>query len=324
MTHLNKIIPLLQQAEDFLVISHERPDGDAVASLAAFYDVFNRQLHKQVYLFCPEPVPPVFDFLGISQLVSNSFQPVANRLSGLVITLDCGDSRRTGLIKQLQELQKAGWQLINIDHHPKNDLWRLANFNLIDETACSTAEILYRLLNKLNIIINKDIATALLTGFYTDTGGFQHANTSSQTFRLVAELMLAGGRLKTIVNHVTNGRSVPVMRLWGLVLERLVWRPDLDLVWAAITRDDLGRIGVNDHHLSGVVNLMNNIAEARAALLFYELADGRIKVSMRTEEADIDLTELAWWFGGGGLPRASGFTTPGRLVYNKGRWDIRS
>lgn len=297
---------------------HENPDGDTLAAASALFQTF-KHLGKSPAMVCRDSVPKPFLFLPAMDQIHHDL------LFGdfeIILVIDCGDLRRTGFADRLKKFSRTKQKcLINIDHHPKNDLHKLASLNLVDQKASSTAEIVYDLLQKMEVVLDKNIATALLTGFYTDTGGFKHANTSARTLEIAAELMRTGGRIKTITQNVSLNKSIAAMRLWGLVLSRMR-RNSLGIVSSVVTRADLVHCKASDEDVAGVVNLINSIPESRAAILFYETVDGKIRASLRTESDEVDVSRLAAQFGGGGHRRASGFTLDGHLKINGSDWQI--
>lgn len=315
---INKVVAKLKSYDKILLMIHENPDGDTLASASALFQAFTRA-GKSPAMVCRDSVPKPFLFLPEIDKIHHDL------LFGdfeIILVIDCGDLRRTGfaerLIKFAQTKQKY---LINIDHHPKNDLHKLASFNLVDHDASSTAEIVYNLLEVMEEDLDKNIATALLTGLYTDTGGFKHANTSAKTLEIAADLMRAGGRIKTITQNVSLNKSISAMHLWGLALSRMR-RSRLGIVSSVITRADLARCEATDEDLAGVVNLINSVPASLAAILFYETADGKIRASLRTENDKVDVSRLAAIFGGGGHKRASGFTVDGHLKITGSNWQI--
>lgn len=315
---LDKVIDQIVKAENVLLLTHEDPDGDALGSLLATKRALE-DLGKSVQAVCPDSAPRAFSFLPGAKEIRQDF------LLGdydLVIILDCGDSRRTGFASRLKELSRFRNKIVNIDHHPKNDLHRIARFNLVDFNASSTCEIIYRVGKKMKIKITSRVATCLLCGLYTDTGAFQHSNTNPAVLKIAGELMRLGARLKDISKNITNGRTIPSLKLWGIVLSRLRSDSKLGLVTSFITRDDLKACSATEADLAGAVNVINTIPEARAAILFSERSDGKIKASLRTDKDGVDLSRLAAIFGGGGLKKASGFTIEGRLKQLDSHWQI--
>ncbi len=315
---VEKVIGKLKFYDQILLMIHENPDGDTLAAASAMFQTL-KQLGKSPAMVCRDIVPRPFLFLpAIDQiqhdLLFGDFE--------IILVIDCGDLRRTGFAERLKDFARTKKKiLINIDHHPKNDLHKLASLNLVDQKASSTAEIIFDLLRKMEVIFDKNIATALLTGLYTDTGGFKHANTSARTLEIAAELMRAGGRIKTITQNVSLNKSISAMHLWGLALSRMR-RNTFGVVSSVITRVDLASCQASDEDVAGVVNLINSVPEARAAILFYETVDGKIRASLRTENEEVDVSRLAAIFGGGGHKRASGFTIDGHLKVNGSDWQI--
>ncbi|HEY1074449.1 MAG TPA: DHH family phosphoesterase, partial [Patescibacteria group bacterium] len=147
----NEVIDLFSQKETFLLLIHHCPDGDAIASSLAL-GMALRFLGKQVDIVCADPIPQAFRFLPTVHKVKHDF------LSGdyeVIVTLDCGDSRRTGFSERIKELvRKNNKLLVNIDHHPKNDLHSLATHNIVDYSAPSTTYIVYQIIKSLEVPID--------------------------------------------------------------------------------------------------------------------------------------------------------------------------
>jgi phosphoesterase RecJ-like protein len=212
--------------------------------------------------------------------------------------------------------------VINIDHHPKNDLHKIATLNLVDYNVSSTSEIVFELLNEMRAPMEKNIATALLTGLYTDTGGFKHSNTSPETLNIAGELLKMGARIKLITKNVSLNKSVPAMRLWGIALARLHHNSELKIVSSVLTRKDLTDCDASYDDIAGVVNLINTIPDSRAAILFFETPEHEIRASIRTEDDGVDVSRLAAIFGGGGHKKAAGFTVQGEFKIEDSDWEI--
>lgn len=315
MTSLNelylKTVNFINKNDNFLIIAHDHPDGDTIGSALAVY-LFLKRIKKTVKIVCKSPVPAVFSFLKGSDEIENDF------LFGdfqAIILIDNGDLKRTGFDKRIREYRRLNKPILNIDHHPANDIWKLSRINLVDQAVSSSAEIVYRLIIQYDESkINSQIATAILAGIFTDTGGFQHATTSAETLKLAAKLMNLGGKLKEISKNLSNQKSFNLLKLWGRVLKRLKLNKNYQLVTSVITQDDMKEIGCLEEDLAGAVNLINSVSDARAAMLLYETKDGNIKGSLRTEEDHLDVSQLAGLLGGGGHKKAAGFTIKGKFL----------
>lgn len=314
----DKVISRIKNYQRILLMIHEEPDGDTLAATVASF-LSLRSLKKDVAMVCKDPIPKPFLFLSASDQIQKDI------LFGdfeIIIIIDCGDLKRTGFAERLKKFAKSHKNLINIDHHPKNDLWKIANLNLVDQKASSASEIVWQIIKKLDIKITRDIATAILTGIYTDTGGFKHSNTTPETLKVASELLNYGAELKKITKNVALNKSVASMRLWGIALSRLRKNETLAIVSSVITREDLKACGATDYDLAGIVNLINVIPEAKAAILFYETADNGIRASLRTEKDEVDVSRIAKLFGGGGHKKAAGFTIAAELKMNGKEWEI--
>lgn len=314
-----KAIAKLKAFERVLLIIHENPDGDTLAAATVLYKALLK-LGKSPSLVCKDQIPKPFLFLESIDKIQHDL------LFGdfeLIIVIDCGDLKRTGFPERLKKHVKSKKKyLINIDHHPKNDLHKIVNINLVDFKASSTSEIVYELLSEMGITLDKEMATSLLTGIYTDTGGFKHANTTEKTLKIASDLMKDGARIKKITQNIALNKTVPAMKLWGIALNRMHRNEALGIISSVITQKDLVSCAASDDDLAGVINLINTIPDSRAAILFYETKDDKIRASVRTENDNVDVSRLANIFGGGGHKKASGFTIDGRLKLNGGNWEI--
>ncbi|MEI8061056.1 MAG: bifunctional oligoribonuclease/PAP phosphatase NrnA [Candidatus Berkelbacteria bacterium] len=320
MASYTKLITFLERDENqkFLLVAHERPDGDTVSATLATARLL-KSLGKEITVASSQGVPEVFKYLPDWRDAKSDF------LVGdfdAIILIDNGDLKRTGYADRIIKAKERGIPIVNIDHHPKNDIWKYANINVVDENASSTCEIIFGLFNKVGAELETDVATMLLTGIYTDTGGFQHANVSAKTFSAASQLMSHGAKLKNISTNISNHKSLAMLKLWGIALDRIIELTDIKLVYSVITRQDIESVGASDQDLAGVVNLISTIPDDVATLLLYETPDGKIKGSLRTESAKVDVAKIASLFGGGGHKRAAGFIIDGKLEKTDGGWKI--
>ncbi len=308
----------LAASERVLVITHEHPDGDAIGSSLALAHAL-KALGREVQVTCVDPVPLPFQFLpGVEEIRSDCLLGHYDA----IVTVDCGDLKRTGMPDRVRAVAKRHRRVINIDHHQRNDLHKLASINYVNTEASSAAELMLPLIEQLGVALSPAIATCLLTGLYNDTGGFKHSNTSIAVLQQAASLMSAGASLKDVAGNVACFRTVPSLRLWGIALSRIQYHPTLKLVTSVITQEDFRVSDAFQEDLAGCVNLINTVPEARATILFYEQADGRIKASVRTECDAVDVSALANLFGGGGIKKAAGFSFGGRFQARGGGWQI--
>jgi phosphoesterase RecJ-like protein len=310
---------LLKASKKILFITHTSPDGDALGSMLGMGIALN-QKGKNISFVCMDKIPQPFLFLPHSSNISNNF--LSEDVDTICI-MDCGDMRRTGLTEQLKKFSKKNKKIINFDHHPKNDLHKIATINLVDYQASSTSEIVFNFIKESKLPIDKEIALCLLCGLYTDTGSFKHSNTTTKTLQIASILLRRGARLKKITENVINNHSVSSLKLWGIALSRLQFNKKYNIASSAINLDDIKSCDATNSDVSGIVNMINTIPGVKIALFLHENNDKIIKGSLRTDDETVNLSKFAKLFGGGGLKKASGFTIKGQIDIDKNKFCIK-
>ena len=293
----------LRNSKSPLILSHMRPDGDAIGSIVGLGLVL-KNAGKTPCLVLEDGLPAKYRFLKGSELVVK--KPAES--NDLTLVLDCSDLRRLG--DSFSGLTVD----INIDHHITNENFGGVNFVLPEYPA--TCAILAEYLPVWCYPLDQDASSALLMGILTDTIGFRTANVTPETIRQSAQLMESGASLSDIYNQALVSQSFPASLIWGFALSRLV--RENGLVWTAITLDDRKKakyIGRDDADLT---NILSAIEGSDVSLVFNEQNSGKVKVSWRSN-APYDVSKIAQQFGGGGHPQASGAEFEGTLeeVENK-------
>jgi phosphoesterase RecJ-like protein len=287
----DQIRALLNEVASVVVLSHVRPDGDAIGSMLAL-TLSLEGLGKRVVPLLFDGVPERFRFLPAAERVS---QEIPDEFD-LLIAVDCGDIRRTGLPPDFPRQPD-----INIDHHPTNT--HFATTNLVDPSASATAEMIYDLLAHVSIPITEDVATNLLAGLVTDTVGFRTDSVTPKVMRMAADLMERGAKLHEIYFQGLDERPLVETRYWEKGLAKL--QSTAGIVWTSLTiedRESTGYLGEDDADL---INLLSRVAGAKVAVIFIEQPEGKIKVSWRSREG-LDVSNVARIFGGGGHKPAAG------------------
>lgn len=306
---------LIYNATRVLIISHRNPDADAVGANLAVREVIER-LGKQVDSACIDPVPENCEFLPKSECFLDKITPSDY---DLIISVDCGGHKLLGFHETHPEiLDRNQTTLINFDHHPSND--HFGQVNIVMDHTPSTCFILYLFFNYCGWEISPTMATAMLHGLYFDTGSFMHSNTDADTLRIAGRLKAIGGKHEPCVKALFHSTSLKQLKLWGRVLNRLEFNEKKAVV-SAVKESDYLATGCKFEDLSGLINYLNQVPEAKFTMLLTEDMKGNIKGSLRTQYDDINLSEIAGLFGGGGHKKAAGFTIPGRLREST-KWEV--
>lgn len=288
---LSSIIEIINRYNSFLITSHVRLDGDALGSELALYQML-ANMGKDVVVYNQDETPEIYCFLPGSNKIGHTLPSLEN--FDAVFVLDCSELNRIG-----DESFRIGTmeRIINIDHHISND--RFGSIAFIDHLASSSAELLYRLIVKMNTAITKEIAINLYAAILTDTGGFCYRNTSKDTLITAGTLVEKGADPQWISENIYENHSLVKIRLLTLALETLVFDWDRGVGYMLITRKDLEQTGACVEHTEGFVDIPRSIRGVEISLLFIELWEHQFKVSFRSKGM-INVERVASSFGGGG------------------------
>lgn len=276
--------------------THVNPDGDTLGSGLALALAL-RRLRKKVEILCQDPVPVNLTFLPGSELVRPD---TTIRTPDLGVLVDLEGLSRVG---KLQPLFEGLERVVTIDHHIPEKM--VGDVRVIEPDAASTSELVYRVLRQMGVEIDGRIATCLLTGLVTDTGGFRFAATRPKHLELAAKLMRDGADISRIYEEAYENRSFGAQRLLGRALAALKHSKDGRVVWTSIRCTDFKETGSADEDTDGIVNHVRMVTGADVGLLFRETRRGRVRVSLRSR-ADVNVAEIAKRMGGGGHKNAAG------------------
>ncbi|MBI4040248.1 MAG: bifunctional oligoribonuclease/PAP phosphatase NrnA [Deltaproteobacteria bacterium] len=302
---MKEALDCFQRGKSFLTISHVQPDGDALASQLAI-GLGLEQLGKKVVYFNDGDIPESLKFLPKAKEVVSVLpdQPQFD----VVISCDCGSLARLG-DKFLK--YKNYKTLVNVDHHFSND--RYGNINVVMPEAASTGEVVWGLLEKLNVTLTKDIATNIYCTLVTDTGSFRYSNTKTHTLQLAARMLEAGTNPEEVSEHLFESQPYEAFLLLSRVLNRMELSKDKKYSWSVIYQKDLKETGTKYEVTEEFINYPRSIRGVWVAVLFKELQDGHYKVSLRSKTDAIDVSSICQKFQGGGHKRASACILKGKF-----------
>lgn len=321
--NFKKALDLIKSSKKILLTMHEGPDGDDLGSVLAMR-LFLKQLKKDAVCVIRGEIPQIFKFMPGWE---NVRQEIPDLDFDLAIFFGCNRIERSGF-SALGGIATGGKKLgnfkgsiINFDHHPDNTNFGVVN--IVDQEASAVAELVYYFLKFADAEINKDIATCLLTGIFFDTGGFKHANTTAESLEASAELLKKGARIDKIAHQIMGQKRPSTIKAYAKGLENTRFDPEKKMVFSVLTEEDLKEIGATDDDLEGFVELLNNIPQARFALLLRQVGDA-VHGSLRSEpHKKVDVSKIAKSFGGGGHKLSSGFKIQGKLIKDKDAWRIK-
>jgi bifunctional oligoribonuclease and PAP phosphatase NrnA len=292
----------IRRRQRFVVVSHARPDGDAIGSSMAMAFALQR-LGKDARVVSRDRVPPPMQgFPGVDSI------EVIDRIEETgeaVIFLECGDAQRTGI---------AGIErgyMINIDHHPGNALYGAMNW--LDLSAAACGEMVFELIGQLGVALTPEIATHIYIAILTDTGAFHYSNITPRTFDICRQCVEAGVNPPAVARSIFDSNNLARLKLYGAVLHRMQLDPTGRIATVYVDQQLARECGGTYEDTEGLVNLPLTVKEIVAVAFFKENGPGDWRVSMRSKGA-INVNAIAREFGGGGHTNASGCSAGGEFA----------
>ncbi len=300
----------IRRARRPLIVSHRNPDPDSLGSalgLAAIFDALGASPVLAVNR--PETIDPVMATMpGTARFLSLTPDVLANppdrRPFDAMFSVDTASLSLLSADTNVQSALRTIRPIINIDHHVTNE--RYGDVNYVVSDAAAAAEVIWMLLGALGLDISRDGAVALQAGLVADTLGFQTKETGPRTLRAAAALQAMGGSTSGTPRRVLNVRTFEASCLLGAALAAAVRSEDGRMVWTQVSAAMAAGVGARIADAQGIPNALQDIADAVAVAVFYELDESRTRVSLRSRGPRIDGVAAA--FGGGGHALAAGAT----------------
>lgn len=303
-TSFAQIADALRGAQRIALLSHVRPDGDALGSQLAL-GISLRQLGKNVTLWNEDGMLEKYSFMPCSELLVRP--PGAPQEFDLAVALDTAVQNRLGTAGEM--VRAPRW--INIDHHPTNP--RYGDLNYIDPLAPATGQILSEFLSSEKLPVNQEIAENLFVAISTDTGSFQYPNTTARTFEIIADLVKAGvnvGRVSQLLYESYPRRRVELLRE---LLGTMRFDGGGKVASFSLSLQTTRKLGVLPEDNEGLIDHLRAIQGVIVAVFFEELLEEKVRVSMRSKSEAADVAAICQRFGGGGHKLAAGARVRGSL-----------
>ncbi|MDA7951797.1 MAG: bifunctional oligoribonuclease/PAP phosphatase NrnA [Pirellulaceae bacterium] len=301
---------LTDKYQKFVLLSHVRPDCDALGSELGLAGVL-RALGKDVIISNADPVPDHLDFIdpnGEIKVLGKTITEEALSDREVFVVLDTSAWVQLGSMGDL--MKKSNAQKVVIDHHVGND--DLGAILLKNEKAEATGRLIVEAAEYFGVEITPEMADPLFMAVATDTGWFRFGSVGSETYRIAAKLVEAGSKPDKIYEMLYEQNTVGRIQLRGRILNSLQTYLEGALITMRATQEDFKETASHPSDTEDVINLGLTITGTRVALIFIEQSDGNIKVSFRSR-CDFDCSAMAQRFNGGGHKKASGTTLPGPL-----------
>ena len=309
LEHLNALKKLLSSPKKIAIIPHKNPDGDAIGSTLALWHYLSNNGHSAT-IVAPNDFPKFLKWMpGAQQILNfereNSQSKTVINEADIVFTLDFNHLGRVGQMSEILESAQATF--VMVDHHQEPSDY--ASIMYSDVSMSSTCEMVYVLINQLGDenSITPDMANCIYTGIMTDTGSFKFAATTSNTHRVVADLMDKGAEGTEIHHRIYDTNSPSRLHLLGCALKNMVILNEYATAYITLSQEELDKYNYQKGDTEGFVNYGLTLDGIKFAVLFIEnKEEGIFKISFRSV-GDFSVNDFARkHFNGGGHTNAAG------------------
>ncbi len=304
---LDTIKEVIERAKNIVIFTHENPDGDAIGSTIATYLVL-KEMGKNVDMVIPV-FPSTFKFLPHADEVLE--KPSLEKYD-LAIALDCADIKR---LDDPTETYLKSETRLNIDHHTSNGMF--GDLNFVNPVAPACAQIITTMLEYFKTDISQEVATCLITGIVTDTGGFRYEGVTSETFEIASEFLGKGVKISKIYKESLNNISKEKFEARKLAMNRIEFIANGKIAYTYMTKEDMKKLNVIQSDLDGIVEIGRDVEGVEVSIFLYETDKG-YKGSLRSNDY-VNVSDICLLFNGGGHIRAAGCTLPYSLEEAKER-----
>ena len=285
----------INEADTIAISAHINPDGDALGSALG--------LRKSLELYGKRSdvikISEVDDYLNFLPQIDFYKNP-SKKEYDLFIIVDCSEFDR---IDKAIEICKKSKKVLVIDHHEGGSI--KTDLNIIHSDSPASCELVYEIIKRLKLPIDKEIATLLYAGLVTDTGRFLYSNISELTFYTAADLYKIGADFEMIYKNLYQNKEISKLQFENHLLNKVEFKKPYALV--GVSQKTCKDFGVQMGDSESVVNILRDLKGIEVACLVKEYGENEFKISLRSKDY-LDVSKIARDNGGGGHIRASGFT----------------
>ncbi len=282
----------IENAESVTILSHLNPDADALGTALGIYSLLKKDKTKRVEVVNgSKSLPLHLDFLY-------GFDKIKYQMeyeNSLIISCDCGSIDRLGF-------DLEGREILNIDHHRSNTQY--GNINVVMPDYASSSQVAFELFKKL-YTVDADTATCFYAALLSDTRYFTTISVNKEVFNVAQALVNAGAKPDKIAYNFTQRRPLSSFRILEKALGSLTLHAEAKVAALMVTREDIVASGATVPDMEGIVDYARSLVTVEVALFAMELDEG-IRISLRSKS--VDVSQVAFAFGGGGHKVAAGFT----------------
>lgn len=301
---VKQICDHLIKNDNYIVTSHEAPDGDAIGAEIVIYSILN-YLNKKVVIINSDPTEHKYQYMDTDEVIQSLSQddelpPDLKEKTLIVVDTEPGNIGHLASRLNIDTVK----EILVIDHHDYED--NIPFNGLFIPNASSTCEILHSIQQYFSIPYFVPLTEAMFTGIVYDTGSFIYPKTSAETFAIAHKLVLNGARPNFVYSNLYESKSTESLKLRTMVGKSLELHFNNHVAYQYMDKESLIESGAKYEESQEIVNIPLQCNDVRVSIFIKENSKGQIRCSVRTKN-EVDCLPLASRFGGGGHPTAAGF-----------------
>lgn len=308
---LEEIADYIKNNDNYLIIGHIDPDGDAIGSIMAFKFLLDNLNKNSIILLhddLREEYKILFKYLNPKDYYIYKNKEDLNKLYKYsnAIVLDSANIDRLGNYKELiQNCFK-----VNIDHHYDNS--KFGDLNYVNSDDPAVGKIIYNLLKIIPIDIEERLGTAIALAVLADTGSLKYPNSDPASFRLIADLKENDIDIVEINRFLQSFSSLNYLKLLSKGLANIKMDDTGKIAWLVLSYSEIKEMEIDEKEIKNLVNYPRDIRGVEVGISFVEKRENFIDISFRSLNY-VNVSDVAHKFNGGGHPRASGTKVEGNL-----------
>ena len=280
------LFSFLENTKEITIIAHKNPDLDTLCATQSLYNILKQSI--KINLVCLDSIPKKYKKIIKTDIWKTQIPKTAKK----IITLDCSSWERTGFE------HKSEFTILNFDHHNTNT--NFGNYNYVIKDASSTCEMLAEVIFRYKIEISSNTATLLLSGIYDDTDSLKLPNTSTKTFKICKLLLEQKANIKQVSRNIQPKFTSSQLRKIGHILTNTY-----------VNKSQVAMCLQNGNHKNDhqetIIKLIDQIPHTKFSMLLTRNHKGLLRASLRSNNSNTDVSQIAKKFGGGGHKKAAGF-----------------
>ena len=290
---LDDILKKIKETEKIVIVTHESPDGDAIGSSLAIKLILEK-IGKKPVVLVPK-MAKIFNFLPGVKDIKNQTEEKFD----LAISVDASDVKR---IAGREVFEEADFKIV-IDHHGSNNMF--GDLNFVNPVSPACCQIIAGMCEYYQIKLDKDIATCIMAGIITDTGGFRHKGVTNETFEFAADCLRLGVDISLLYNKLLCTSTLSSFELGKIAVNRLEILEKGKIAFTYTTEEDNIKVDAQTGDHEGIVDNGLRIEDVEVSIYLREKEPNVYKISMRTKEY-VNASSVCFKFNGGGHIRAAG------------------